>query len=78
MTKREIEVLKEGYQRKCTVAKIRREANPKSEAYAEAESERIGYLYAAMKLLEVGKRQGSARPLIDEWEAEIGFVYEEN
>lgn len=78
MTKREIETLKKGYQRKCTVAKVRREANPKSEAYAEAESERIGYLHAAIELLENGKRQGSARPLIDEWEAEVGFVYIED
>lgn len=78
MTKREIETLKKGYQRKCTIAKVRREANPNSEAYAEAEDERIGYLHAAVELLELGKRQGSARPIIDEWEAEIGFVYAEN
>ena len=73
MTKREIETLKKGYQRKCTTVKVRREANPNSEAYAEAESERVGYLHAAMELLEFGKRQGSARPLIDDWEKEVGF-----
>lgn len=78
MTKREIETLKKGYQAKCTVAKVRREANPNSEAYAEAEAERIGYLHAAVELLEFGKRQGSARPLIDEWEAEVGFLYVED
>lgn len=74
MTKHEIEVLKKGYQRKCRVAKVRREANPKSEAYTEAEDERVGYLQAAMELLEVGKLIGSSRHIIDEWEAEIGFV----
>lgn len=42
MTKREIETLKKGYQAKCTVAKVRREANPNSEAYAEAE---VGFVY---------------------------------
>lgn len=73
MTKREIETLKKGYQRKCMIARGRRKANPNSEAYAEAESERVGYLHAAMELLEFGKRQGSARPLIDEWEKEVGF-----
>ena len=73
MTKREIETLKKGYQRKCTIVKVRREANPNSEAYAEAESERIGYLHAAMELMEVGKRQGSSRHIIDEWEKEISF-----
>lgn len=80
MTKHEIETLKKGYQRKCMIARGRRNANPEgeayAEAYAEAESERIGYLYAAMKLMEVGKRQGSSRHIIDEWEAEIGFVDE--
>lgn len=55
VTKHEIEVLKEGYQRKCLVEKHYRECDD-SEGAAEAESERIGYLYAAMKLLEVGKR----------------------
>nr|DAV21163.1 MAG TPA: hypothetical protein [Caudoviricetes sp.] len=73
MTKREIETLKKGYQIKCTIVKVRRKANPNSEAYAEAESERVGYLHAAIELLEFGKRQGSARPLIDEWEKEVGF-----
>lgn len=77
MTKREIEILKKGYQIKCLVEKRYREHDD-SEGAAEAESERIGYLHAAMELLEHGKRQGSARPLIDEWESEIGFVYEEN
>ena len=77
MTKREIETLKKGYQRKCLVAK-RHRSYGNSGVAAEAESERVGYLHAAMELLEVGKRQGSSRPLIDEWEAEIGFVYEEN
>lgn len=76
MTKREIETLKKGYQRKCMIARGRRNANPESEAYAEAESERIGYLRAAMELMEVGKRQGSSRRIVDEWEAEIGFVDE--
>lgn len=72
MTKREIETLKEGYQRKCLAEMHWRRRND-SEGAAEAENERIGYLYAAMKLLELGKRQGSARPLIDEWEKEVGF-----
>ena len=44
--------------------------------FAEAESERIGYLHAAMELMEVGKRQGSSRHVVDEWEAEIDFVDE--
>lgn len=73
MTKREIEELKNGYRIKCMAEKRYRDRDD-SEGAAEAKSERIGYLYAAMKLLEVGKRQGSSRPLIDEWEAEIGFV----
>lgn len=73
MTKREIETLKKGYQRKCMIVKVRRDANPNSEAYAEAEDERIGYLHAATELMEVGKRQGSSRPIIDEWEKEVGF-----
>lgn len=72
MTKLEIEVLKNGYQIKCLVEKRYRKYDD-SEGAAEAESERIGYLYAAMKLLEVNKRQGISRPIIDEWEAEIGF-----
>lgn len=74
MTKLEIETLKKGYQRKCKIVKARREANPESEAFAEAEDERVGYLQAAMELLEVGKLIGSSRHIIDEWEAEIGFV----
>lgn len=78
MTKREIEILKKGYQTKCAIVKIRREvAKPNSEFCAEAEAERVGYLHAAVELLEHGKRQGSARPIIDEWEAEVGFVYED-
>lgn len=76
MTKREIETLKKGYQRKCMIARGRRKANPEGETYAEAESERIGYLHAAMELMEVGKRQGSSRHIVDEWEAEIGFADE--
>ena len=76
MTKHEIEILKEGYQRKCLAEMHCRRRND-SEGAAEAESKRIDYLYTAMKLLEVGKRQGSAHPLIDEWEAEVGFGGEE-
>lgn len=74
MTKHEIEILKKGYQRKCVLCRIRREHNPKSEGYAEAENERVGYLHAAMELLETGKRQGSARPIIDQWETEVGYI----
>ena len=36
MTKREIETLKKGYQRKCMIARGRRKANPEGEAYASA------------------------------------------
>ncbi len=76
MTKHEIEVLKKGYQRKC-LAEMHCRRRGNSEGAAELESERIGYLQLAMELLEAGKRQGSSRHIIDEWEAEIGFVDEE-
>lgn len=72
MTKHEIEVLKKGYQRKC-LAEMHCRRRDNNEGAAEAESKRIGYLHLAMELLEAGKRQGSSRPLIDEWEAEVGF-----
>lgn len=72
MTKHEIEVLKKGYQRRCLLEMHCRRRGD-NEGAAEVESKRLGYLHAALELLEIGKRQGSSRPLIDEWEAEVGF-----
>lgn len=74
MTKKELSILKKGYQRKClNVKHVKASANSEAGILEEAESERIGYLHAAMELMEIGKQQCSSRPIIDEWEKEINF-----
>lgn len=75
MTKREIEILKKEYQLKCkTLNKARTCQNShRDEFIAESTAEWSGALQVVIALLEHGKRQGSSRPLIDEWEQEIFF-----
>ena len=74
MTKKELAILKKGYQRKCLNVKcVKAAAHPEAGMLEEVENERIGYLHAAMELMEVGKQQGSSRSIIDEWEKEIDF-----
>lgn len=74
MTKKELATLKKGYQEKCIRCKHLKAAfDPKAEIIAEAENERIGYLHAAMALMDIGKQQCSSRPIIDEWEKEVNF-----
>ena len=66
MTNREKEALKKIYQRKCINEKIAIKSNSELQTI-------LGVLHACMAILEVGKREGSSRALIDEWEAEVGF-----
>lgn len=75
MTKREIEILKEEYQLKCkTLNKARNCQNDhRNQFIAESTAEWSGALQVIIALLEHGKRQGSSKPLIDEWEREINF-----
>ena len=72
MTNREKEALRKVYQRKCINEKIAIEKGV-LEAIQSCEDERVGVLQACMAIIEVNKREGSSRPLIDEWEAEVGF-----
>lgn len=75
MTKREIEILKEEYQLKCkTLNKARTcQKAHRDEFVAESTAEWSGALQVIIALLETGKRRGSSRKTIDEWEREINF-----